>query len=1153
MTAPFPAIDRGDSRDALPRVAIGLAAAFGLLVASGVAAAAVGAPATEATAPVESVAQRLAAAPPTEAVSCDADAAAAPGFTMAQFGGGVGPQSNHAPLAVQCALPYATGRPGGDCTGRHTIQYASNRSGATFTAELMGLDANGSVLHSFLVENGDTAQLASRISPSDWKFTQNKNQYAVFAPIPVLKVTARHEGETAVAYCSNIPWVDLVQPNGGVVTDDGTDDGEGTTQTKVFAAVPRTSLADLHLYLDGVDLLAPGVITPALPDLIACTVDYPCSGTAMVNGNAVLVTDLVVDIASDIDRLSSNTVSATLNDLECGGHVVRVETTKAIGSLRNPMTDQCLVDDLRDSGSASVFTVTIHEPEPLQITPTVPTPVKGLVCGGTDLISVNISGKALDVSSQQKVLGDGVNTGDVVTFVIDTDLDQADLRKVFDGEESSLGRFASGSNRLVAAALEAEGNRAYRRRIFAVGSNIKPLGVDPSATVIAPQALQSALSAHLSTTLEAQMFEVMNSPTSTTIDNAFIVGLSSEGVNTIMHKLCESPLPDDGRTLGQIFKEAVEDVLDDFTSSNPLTSFNFDPLCSCETTVKVYVDSYNVGADFACPVTFGDGEMAVSLKLPDVTVTLKAHGPKKTCVVPVPFPPFVLPSHTEVNATATVRLEGIHFDYTITEGDILGNSTTVGADPFQIDGTVEVSASGGPDYGVGGDVCNFLVDAFVTVLTFGQVDIGPLLYLQIDITEKIDLKNTLTPAKPGAVPMKAIYIEEQTVDPYHQKMSGEIALVSDIKITPDGITAGLRGTFATTKVDLDVEGTPGFEAKEPPLLTMGQMSAQGAQDALVGLSDDAINMMFLSLAGGGSLKAQGSDEQGCFATGATLGTLLPPDCDEIDIVGADLATAIARGQCYSIKGANCSTLAYPGDPGGLASVMRGVCHGATGNVCASVFEFDYVNLFWCEATPFFNLKHDQNLMFCAKADIPTMGFPNVAGASNTVPTELHMQKVSVALVIDRSGPGNMPNEAVDALLRDLPGCFTGTQTASDCSVLAACTDINLNFAMENIECEDKKPGFRAVFDSVKLENFEVGIVCSGQTTPTNEGNATETASDDSIRESIALNAEAFSPPICGAGLDAGGFVSCVSPQIVALEADGDTRFRDYLAITCTVQ
>jgi hypothetical protein len=33
----------------------------------------------------------------------------------------------------------------------------------------------------------------------------------------------------------------------------------------------------------------------------------------------------------------------------------------------------------------------------------------------------------------------------------------------------------------------------------------------------------------------------------------------------------------------------------------------------------------------------------------------------------------------------------------------------------------------------------------------------------------------------------------------------------------------------------------------------------------------------------------------------------------------------------------------------------------------------------------------------------------------------------------------------------------------------------------------------------------------------------------------------------------GGFVSCVSPAVLGLEANGDTKYKEFLALTCDLQ
>jgi hypothetical protein len=167
-----------------------------------------------------------------------------------------------------------------------------------------------------------------------------------------------------------------------------------------------------------------------------------------------------------------------------------------------------------------------------------------------------------------------------------------------------------------------------------------------------------------------------------------------------------------------------------------------------------------------------------------------------------------------------------------------------------------------------------------------------------------------------------------------------------------------------------------------------------------------------------------------------------------------------------------------------------------------------------------------------------------------VPAALRLNDLTVALVIDRTG-----NHAVDGALKDAPGCFTpGASTAVDCSVLSACLDLNLNFSMQFLNsCPGGKPGFKSSFNSIQILSRDIGVVCSGATSPTSDGHVLSAASDDTITIPIATNAGQLSPDICGAGLDLGGLVTCATPQILSIEAGGSPDLRDYLGITCKIQ
>jgi len=177
-----------------------------------------------------------------------------------------------------------------------------------------------------------------------------------------------------------------------------------------------------------------------------------------------------------------------------------------------------------------------------------------------------------------------------------------------------------------------------------------------------------------------------------------------------------------------------------------------------------------------------------------------------------------------------------------------------------------------------------------------------------------------------------------------------------------------------------------------------------------------------------------------------------------------------------------------------------------------------------------------------------MVFPNTGTAGDSIPTALRLNDFSVSLVTDRT-----KNNTPDAPLATLPNCFGGN-LASDCNVFSACLDLNMNFAMNNnVVCPDNKPGFKAVFDSIQVVTRDIGVVCSGSTSPTTDSQVLSTSSDSTITIPLGQNAGTVSPDICGAGLNLAGIVECATPQIVSIEADGLNEFKDYLGITCKIQ
>jgi hypothetical protein len=1132
------------------------AAAVAIVAASGIRIAASGASAAVVPADVRSIATELgAAATKDPGGSCSADVTALPPVAMfgavGAVGAAAGTSAPSAPLVAMCALPpeHREHEEGEECSEReHLIKYQVLGAGpnAKITAELMGLDTKGNLLKSFLVKNGDEARLASELSRHEWRFSYNQreHEYTVVAPVPLLHVTVEDQGQRAEAFCSTIPWVEVVQPQGAVVS-------ASSTATNVLAAVPLTNPSSLHLYVDGGDLLT------SVPNYLGCTPLSPCNGTATINGQPLSYTNLIVDIASNISSLSSNTVRVTLQDLSCGGHVFNVSAHELdldkeehhdgrFGEKdeeehhdgRFGRGDEEEHDDRRgcferlaDKGTSSVFAISITDPVPGEITPIVPTPVAGQVCSGTQIVDVNINGKTLSVAGETHVAGNGTTTGDVYTVAINTTLDQTDLvRDVLQTHDAPLGTFDAGTNRLAVSAREIGGNRTYKNLIFATGA-VAPIGIDPNARVFQSAAIQAAVNDQLKQLVQDQV-QIAMDPASTDLQNAFIVGLSAAGTQTLFSNLCNKPLDDptspfNGMTPAQIFKKKITDGINSIGQQHIKPSVP----CASDPDVTLSITNVSVGNNFACNTDFHDGFFHVTVGLPDIHVDVHAYGTggdwgDTICVEGV-----------KVEGDAFADVTGINLGFDVTENNLLTN--TFSNSNFNAGATAASNGSVGVDFCGLSVLCNVVV----TIFTFGAVDINP----HIDFSTVQDFSTQIGASQPDPVKLKQIKVDEQVVANFDQKVSGA---VTEVHISPAGITAGLKGTFATTVVDAGVAQTPGIILTPAPVPTMSAMQSQGAQDALIGLSDDAINMMFASLTAAGKLKA--GDDQGCFDTGANVGSLLPADCDTLTVDNPPgLATAAARGYCHAIKGDNCDTLTFTGN-GFLTSTEQGVCHGALGDTCSTISPTgDLVKIGACLITPDLNLHASEPLLFCAKGDVPPrMLFPNTGTPGSLVPTALRLNDFTVALVIDRDG-----NHKVDGALAAVPGCFTpGVSNAVDCNVFSACLDLNLNFGMQFLNtCPGGKPGFKSVFDSVQILNRQIGVVCSGATSATSDGNVLNSASNDTITIPIATNAGQLSPDICGAGLDLGGFVTCAAPDILTIGAGVSPDLRDYIGITCKLQ
>jgi len=182
----------------------------------------------------------------------------------------------------------------------------------------------------------------------------------------------------------------VIEPVGAVVTDE-----ENGNATNVVIAAPRVDPTSLSFTIDGVNVLtAPGAPSP----LTSCTAASPCTFGVDINGQAVTIANLVVDLASDIGVLASNTVKFTVENQACGGHIYEIDGNRIPGSLRNPTTAACHVDDILDKGSSSIFGIRIDQPLAGARLASHPTQVTGEVCSGREITKVTLNGKSQDLS-----------------------------------------------------------------------------------------------------------------------------------------------------------------------------------------------------------------------------------------------------------------------------------------------------------------------------------------------------------------------------------------------------------------------------------------------------------------------------------------------------------------------------------------------------------------------------------------------------------------------------------------------------------------------------------------------------------------------------------------------------------------------------------
>jgi len=1057
---------------------------------------------------------------------------------------GADPDCSSAALKVTCALPYINSPSGNDCTGKQKIVFSTSGAGpdAVVTAELLALDVQGNVLADLPVKNGDVAHLASRLRSSDFKATNKGVKGAdevVYAPVPLLRVTVQDGKNKAQAFCSNIPYLDLLEPANTVVTQAAGD------QTHVLVAIPLVNPASLFIKVDGVNLLSGLGIDPA-----AKFPGGPYSGDVLINGSLVHVTDLVVSSGA-VATPASNTLTMNLTGLACGGHVVVVNGVKRPGSYPDFPANYCVVDDLRDKGTSMSFSIDITTPTPGEVTPAVPTPVKGQVCDGQAIASVSVNGLSLPVSGAIFIPGDGENSGDTYKLPIDTALGQTNAAQDLATGDAPLGTFDAGTNRLVADAIDAAGNRTFKSLLFATGDVAAP-GIGTLSSSFSPDLPDQVKSLILQ--------NLVPQGGSVEIPNAFVVGLTPAAVQTIISKGCV-----DAATF------FVQKIHENIPNGTVVDSRKVSGGCSCDPTVTTTVSHIDIDPNqVSCPVTFLDDKIKVAINLPDLSVTLHSFGSCETdAAVCVPFTDICTPgvciAQTKVDTTFGLTVSGIGVKFDITESQLKGTSApnppTTGV--CEVDSSIlcahdtdcpgstkcvvaTVTTNGEVKAEVNclASVCNWILDGLIAISNgiFGT-HFDPVL---VSFSFSPDFTAQIGASKPDPIKLKDMKVDPQVIQAFGESLKGDLV---DVQITPGGLAASLKGEFSTITKDPSIPETPGAvltpaPAPGPPVPPAG--------NAYVLVADDTLNQLFASMTAAGKLQT------GCQPSGKTIGDLLPTDCETLAGSNAN-ATAILQGICHALRLHDCEALPGATSPltTGAGAVEQGTCHGVKGDNCLTIpitvgGGLGATEIAACTGAELLHLNvglnASQPLLFCVKAEVPPRLFIQDDASTPAVETALRLNDLVVAMVVDRDG-----NNALEGTLATTPNCFSPSATTTgDCNLFGACLDLNFLTSMQFQTCADGKPGFTTNFLGVQVLHRTAGVVCAATTASADE-TITGTAAENSTIDVLGNQVHAFTPPVCASGLTLDGFVSFVNPRLIAIDTDGDPTFQDYLGITGDIE
>jgi len=1106
-----------------------------------------------------------------------------------------------ADLGVTCSLPYTRARPGGDCTGKHTLTFGAN-GGVALKADLLALDIDGTLLD--IIEDvgvGEEAHLASRVDPDDFRVDSKTNKkgtrHTVYAPMPVLRVTGTSGAVEDVAYCSIMPWLEVTAPDGQTISLN-----ESST-LDVAGFLPLVDVDTVGLSINGIDILSElgidastdfptnGGVLCGSPGECVFQIEAGCGDGSFVD---VEITNLVVEgLGGDTvfnakegiewaDQV--NTFAFTISGLPAGGHIFYVNGQPL--PLRYPMTDECLVDDLADAGTASAFGIQIDSPGDQEVVVSVPVNVVGTVCGGNEIASLRIQGNDVPVTIptyQTCTTGNGMTSADECVADFNEPIDETDLLAAVAGTAIG-GTFHPGSNRVIADATDVDGNRTFNTDvIFGLGLLQAP-GKSASFTADSQEEGLRRAGRRVGSAL-ADEIQLMQKALGDEIDPAFVIGLEESAVQDFFNEKCQG-------ALNQFSAQAEANL-----SGKTFATIDFQPSCSCNlNNVPIVLESatFTPKPSPACVVDFQTDQIGVTINLPDVRIQVGAHD---SCKKKGLFGECL--ARTKLDVTAVVKISDIAFKFVITE-DGIETGTPPDADTRVItwiiedvggdDAFVSGTCTGGSQLGEscitdlqcpgvvsgcdclkngqdcvktasgydpvtqndtalecwGAGLCNAFLTVgavFIEVFTLGFADGFAIVGLiEFDVEFQEDFMAEMDAAEPDPLALEEVEIDAEAVASFDQGAftPGDI----NVEIEPTGLKIEIPAAFESLNPDPSAEETPGAVITPAVGPTISALVAAG-DEISIGIADDVFNQLFASMRQSGSLAAFCTD-----VDGLTVDDLLPAvsdgGCDNLgagdgEVTGGD---AIVQGMCHAIRGADC--LSLTGDTLLLTNNKKGACVGFSGGDCTTL------NLgakIVCNALPARDISFDDSVLLCARQDMePLLLFENDDATDNTVDTNLLLNDTNIVFAIDKA------NDGYTGELEALQGCFGAEgDAAPDCLLYAVCLDLTLKTTMgiDNSTCAPNQTGFVFSVNQVITSGLQPGVMCSAAT-EADDQLVTGEGFESTVIDTVAGAAEAFTPPFCADGLTLGGVLDFTGPdaKMFAITTDEATEgFADFLFLT----